>query len=635
MLSTLLLLLLLGVAGWWFLLGQHQKAKEAVETKKVAEAETKQTEEREAKQQQKKTLSVDVTRHDSDDALQASPSSATPSPVGTPRLAPLPSSGYDDGAEQAEVKQRHDDDAQPEEEEEEVKRQHDEADTVTRQGSSSGEESDDLVVVTKPVEDEETHAKKPRPPPRPDASVVAAAAAVQREEQQADENRAPQQEQEVDSEKQKKMEKQRKLLVKEVFSTERSYVKSLGVLIEHYYRPLREKKLLSAQEMSEMFSNVESIFMFHTTFLADLERVGEDGDIASVFVKLGDFLRMYTQYVSGYDKCLASVNKLRESKKFQRFLAEKRKDPACLGLDLMSFLIMPVQRIPRYEMLLREIKKNTATDSTVLDGAFNKVHDVAVQVNERKRQIEHMTDILSIQNRLRSVDWTQFEGETLLLPTRRLVRRGMVNLKCSTSGDRKEPSATSSGRNFAAFFSKHSDEFKKREVVLFNDCLLWLGTSQKFKGCIELIGALVDANGAGGNSHSLFLTGRLKAGDGRHLTKLTMSFKSDYERDQWADDIRNSMEQCVKTAAQARSRRDTAHNARRTVHNMIANKLASLQGGAGSQRSNVGAADGKQVRRRAVVNSWRGSVRRSASEVPTQANSIKRATSDNEINNNQ
>ena len=34
----------------------------------------------------------------------------------------------------------------------------------------------------------------------------------------------------------------------------------------------------------------------------------------------------------------------------------------CHGLDLTSFLIMPVQRVPRYRMLIEEIVKQTPPD---------------------------------------------------------------------------------------------------------------------------------------------------------------------------------------------------------------------------------------------------------------------------------
>src|SRR4051794_19886928 len=80
--------------------------------------------------------------------------------------------------------------------------------------------------------------------------------------------------------------------------------------------------------------------------------------------------------VAGYDKTLSTMAALKKNDKFQSYLKKKRKDSATGGLDIMSFLIMPVQRMydspffcacssrilfdpvvccsPRYELLLRE-----------------------------------------------------------------------------------------------------------------------------------------------------------------------------------------------------------------------------------------------------------------------------------------
>lgn len=54
-------------------------------------------------------------------------------------------------------------------------------------------------------------------------------------------------------------------------------------------------------------------------------------------------------------------------------------------------MILPIQRIPRYELLLKELLKYTATDHKDrenLESSLAKVKDVAERINEGKRNDE-------------------------------------------------------------------------------------------------------------------------------------------------------------------------------------------------------------------------------------------------------
>lgn len=106
--------------------------------------------------------------------------------------------------------------------------------------------------------------------------------------------------------------------------------------------------------------------------------------------------------------------------------------------DITSFLIMPIQRIPRYELLFRELLKSSdptksngggsggaaavsSSSSSSLDelsDLVDRITRLARTVNEHKRAAEHASLLLSIQNRLHG-DLPQ----SLLSPARRFVRK--------------------------------------------------------------------------------------------------------------------------------------------------------------------------------------------------------------------
>jgi hypothetical protein len=62
------------------------------------------------------------------------------------------------------------------------------------------------------------------------------------------------------------------------------------------------------------------------------------------------YLKLHTQYVNKHPSAIDLLLKLtRANARFRRFLDE------CLGktgMDAESFLILPIQRLPRYELLL-------------------------------------------------------------------------------------------------------------------------------------------------------------------------------------------------------------------------------------------------------------------------------------------
>ena len=64
------------------------------------------------------------------------------------------------------------------------------------------------------------------------------------------------------------------------------------------------------------------------------------------------------RYVNGYEKSISVLDKLNGNKKFQKLLEENREKYGH-GKTLAFYLIMPVQRIPRYVLLFKTLKKYT------------------------------------------------------------------------------------------------------------------------------------------------------------------------------------------------------------------------------------------------------------------------------------
>ncbi len=94
-----------------------------------------------------------------------------------------------------------------------------------------------------------------------------------------------------------------------------------------------------------------------------------------------------------------------QRKKIKTFMKRCRTHPRHTQLNVESYLLLPVQRIPRYRLLLEDLVKSTDTtrlaDGDSLATALEHVTQIASKVNESKRQSEQDRRLLAWQYRIR------------------------------------------------------------------------------------------------------------------------------------------------------------------------------------------------------------------------------------------
>jgi hypothetical protein len=163
------------------------------------------------------------------------------------------------------------------------------------------------------------------------------------------------------------MSAQRLNIVKEILETERVYCNNLRVLEEVYDKPLSSHpEWIDSQLHMKIFKDLNVIRSLNENLLKelqvayDMDRANKktDNTIGDIFLKFAPFLKTYTSYTNNFESIAHSVQHLKKKhKELVDFLRQQQKDPAANGNSLESFLIMPVQRIPRYNLLLRELCK--------------------------------------------------------------------------------------------------------------------------------------------------------------------------------------------------------------------------------------------------------------------------------------
>jgi len=222
----------------------------------------------------------------------------------------------------------------------------------------------------------------------------------------------------------------------EILSSEKTYVENMQVFINVFMLPLQERDVISTSAINSIFSNIEAIVKVNKELLSTLEKRmdswGPTQRIGDVMLTFTPFLKMYTKYTTGYDAALSTLGECEKSSAFTTFLVKCQENPQTKSLNLRSFLIQPVQRIPRYNMLLEDLLKHTDqehVDHKDLCSALAKMKVVANDINEAIRISENRAKVLSVQ-------MSFIQDVTLIAPHRMYVKESILTKICRKSHKR-------------------------------------------------------------------------------------------------------------------------------------------------------------------------------------------------------
>ncbi|XP_028272182.1 proto-oncogene DBL isoform X3 [Parambassis ranga] len=181
-------------------------------------------------------------------------------------------------------------------------------------------------------------------------------------------------------------------VMRELIETERIYVEELlSVLLG--YRAEMDNSALSGllppilrSKRDILFGNMPEIYNFHSrVFLQDLEGCLETPEgVGACFLKRKESFQMYECYCQNKPRSEALWRQFSDCGFFQEC---QKKLEHKLGLD--SYLLKPVQRLTKYQLLLKELLKyNTdCEDASELQGALTAMLDLLKSVNDSMHQI--------------------------------------------------------------------------------------------------------------------------------------------------------------------------------------------------------------------------------------------------------
>ncbi|XP_055996098.1 serine-rich adhesin for platelets-like isoform X4 [Ostrea edulis] len=255
----------------------------------------------------------------------------------------------------------------------------------------------------------------------------------------------------------------------EIITSEASYLKSLNVLIDVFLMSQEfssehsDRCVITRNERHVLFSNIGSVRDSSENFLYDLEASWQKSvfleDICDIIYKhAANKFDCYIRYCTNQTFQERATQELQKRPETAEVIRRLERIPACQGLPMISFLLLPMQRITRLPLLVDAICHRLDPDTPkhksackALD-ALNKVVKKCNDGAKRMQQTEQMCHLArNLEFRVKEIP--------LISASRFLVKQGELT-RIVTDSTSRIP------------FGKRASSKQPIYIYLFNDLLI-------------------------------------------------------------------------------------------------------------------------------------------------------------------
>uniref|UniRef100_A0A8C5HVW2 Rho guanine nucleotide exchange factor 26 n=1 Tax=Gouania willdenowi TaxID=441366 RepID=A0A8C5HVW2_GOUWI len=225
----------------------------------------------------------------------------------------------------------------------------------------------------------------------------------------------------------------------EVISSEHSYLHSLEILIRMFKNSVELSEAMTKTEHHHLFSNIADVCETSKKFFKELEDRHEQNividDISDIVCKHSQSnFDPYVTYCSNEVYQQRTLQRLlSKNPVFKEVLSRIECHPDCRNLPMISFLILPMQRITRLPLLMDTICQKTPKDSAQYEEctkALQAVSKVVRKCNEGARTMERTEMMYTINSQL---DF-KIKAFPLVSSSRWMVKRGELTAFVEDNG---------------------------------------------------------------------------------------------------------------------------------------------------------------------------------------------------------
>jgi len=207
--------------------------------------------------------------------------------------------------------------------------------------------------------------------------------------------------------------RKRQFIINELVETEQRYVEQLNTLHSEFMLPLFKLES-NCDPLGKLCTQIKLFLRYHRVLLSDLLK---GKSIPSVFNKTGFFLELTWNYMSLSPQVSSIIETIsHKSKKFRELI---KNNELLHQVQLSQLLLEPVQRIPRYKLLLQDLLASTPKwhpEFNNLEKALKKIVKILLKLKEARNSDSSGT-MWSICQSIKG------RGASLWAPTRKFVRK--------------------------------------------------------------------------------------------------------------------------------------------------------------------------------------------------------------------
>ncbi|XP_018804316.1 PREDICTED: uncharacterized protein LOC108978466 [Bactrocera latifrons] len=197
----------------------------------------------------------------------------------------------------------------------------------------------------------------------------------------------------------------------EIITSEASYLKSLNLLRSHFMNhPIfRDTNVVSARDRKALFAYIVPVHECSERLLTEMESCWQDNIMLiglgkRIYTMAEKYFHVYISFCEHQGRMDRTLRRLKETRGiFAQNLHLLETSPTCCGLNLHSFLMLPMQRITRLPLLIDAVFSKVSSSDDEYENwkmTLAIMNKIVTQCNEAANRCEQAYEIERIARQL-------------------------------------------------------------------------------------------------------------------------------------------------------------------------------------------------------------------------------------------